>query len=214
MTARHCVSPEGYLGKFGSPKFTAWIVISFTRLGSCFPQQNNFLKDLEISRFVSYHLHVPTAPPICYFLDTTHRCFIAALLPCLCFTLITSTEVIWIQAWLRSPYFNLLFESGLGPFAWKFFMRDIWTMSPFLAIWCTKAFLNLQGPQRNLAFFWPLLTNLLIIDLVKISSLFYLVKSIKEQPTQEIFTLSKYFPWSFRPNKLSSCLPIYHRQLT
>lgn len=73
MTARHCVSPEGYLGKFGSPKFMAWIVISFTRLGSCFPQQNNFLKDLEISRFVSYHLHVPTAPPICYFLDTTHR---------------------------------------------------------------------------------------------------------------------------------------------
>ena len=73
MIARHYVSPKGYLDKFGSPKFMAWIVINFTRLGSCFLWQSNFLKDLESSRYASYQIHLPTALPICYFLDTTHR---------------------------------------------------------------------------------------------------------------------------------------------
>ena len=143
MTARHYVSPEGYLGKFGSPKFTVWIVLNFTRLGSCFLWQNNFLKDLE-SRFVSYQIHVQTAPPICYFLDTTHRfmfpCCLAPmpLLYLNCFhwghlnTGLTEKSLSQSALWSRARSFclQILHERHLN------------NKSPFLAIWYTKAFLN------------------------------------------------------------------------
>lgn len=128
MTARHYVSPEGYLGKFGSPKFTVWIVINFTNrlmfsLAKQFPCQFRF----QVCFLSNSHANSSTYMSFSGYNTQVY----VSLLPCShasAFTLIASTEVIWIQeAWLRSPYLNLLFEAGLGPLlensSW-----DIWTI--------------------------------------------------------------------------------------